>query len=92
VKGLDPQGFIELIFLKDLLPGTCGCSPYPTGRANVGLGLRSDVVKRRHVDLKALLIRLVGEHPQLKDRFAGARCWRAVCRAWACPWPASAGG
>ncbi|MBK9512792.1 MAG: geranylgeranyl reductase family protein [Flavobacteriales bacterium] len=72
VKGLDPQGFIELLFLKDLLPGYLWVFPLPDGRANVGLGLRSDVVKRRHVDLKALLIRLLAEHPQLKDRFAGA--------------------
>jgi geranylgeranyl reductase family protein len=72
VKDLDPQGFIELIFLKDLLPGYLWVFPLPGGRANVGLGLRSDVVKSRRVDLKVLLTRLLAEHPQLKDRFAGA--------------------
>ena len=72
VKDLDPQGFIELIFLKDLLPGYLWVFPLPGGRANVGLGLRSDVVKRRRVDLKALLLKLLAEHPQLKDRFSGA--------------------
>ena len=72
VKDLDPQGFIELIFLKDLLPGYLWVFPLPDGRANVGLGLRSDVVKRRQVDMKALLVRLLTEHPQLKDRFSGA--------------------
>ncbi|MBP7448534.1 MAG: NAD(P)/FAD-dependent oxidoreductase [Flavobacteriales bacterium] len=72
VKDLDPQGFIELIFLKDLLPGYLWVFPLPGGRANVGLGLRSDVVKRRRVDLKALLLKLLAEHPQLKERFAGA--------------------
>jgi geranylgeranyl reductase family protein len=72
VKGLDAQGFIELIFLKDLLPGYLWVFPLPNGRANVGLGLRSDVVKERRVDLKALLTQLVTTHPQLKDRFDGA--------------------
>ncbi len=42
------------------------------GRANVGLGLRSDVVKSRGVDLKALLGQLIVEQPQLRDRFAEA--------------------
>ncbi len=73
VKGLDPQGFIELLFLKDLLPGYLWVFPLPNGRANVGLGLRSDVVKARRVDLKGLLTRLVTTHPQLKARFADAK-------------------
>lgn len=73
VRELDPQGFIELIFLKELLPGYLWVFPLPYGRANVGLGLRSDVVRKRRVDLKALLVQLVTTHPQLKDRFVEAR-------------------
>src|SRR5690606_10374487 len=72
VKDLDQQGFIELIFLKDLLPGYLWIFPLPGGRANVGLGLRSDVVKKRRVDLKELMQRAIAEHPALKDRFADA--------------------
>jgi menaquinone-9 beta-reductase len=73
VKGLDPQGFIELIFLKDLLPGYLWVFPLPGGRANVGLGLRSDVLRQRKVDLKTLLHQLLKEHPALRDRFADAQ-------------------
>ncbi|HEX2615984.1 MAG TPA: NAD(P)/FAD-dependent oxidoreductase [Flavobacteriales bacterium] len=73
VSGLDPQGFIELIFLKELLPGYLWIFPLPDGRANVGLGLRSDVVRKRRVDLKALMQELIATHPQLRDRFANAR-------------------
>ena len=72
VKGLDADGFIELIFLKELLPGYLWVFPLPNGRANVGLGLRSDVVRKRKADLKALLLKLLAEHPALKDRFAAA--------------------
>jgi geranylgeranyl reductase family protein len=72
VKDLDPQGFIELIFLKELLPGYLWVFPLPGGRANVGLGLRSDVVRKRRVDLKAVLLKLLAEHPSLKERFADA--------------------
>ena len=72
VTGLDPQGFIELIFLKELQPGYLWIFPLPDGRANVGLGLRSDVVRKRKVDLKSLLKSLLAEHPELKARFAKA--------------------
>ncbi len=72
VTGLDRQGFIELIFLKELLPGYLWIFPLPDGRANVGLGLRSDVVRKRKTDLKALLKSLIAEHPDLKGRFAEA--------------------
>jgi geranylgeranyl reductase family protein len=78
VRELDPDGFIELIFLRDLLPGYLWVFPLPGGRANVGLGLRSDIAKRRKVDLKRELVRLLHEHPQLRDRFAGARMEGAV--------------
>jgi geranylgeranyl reductase family protein len=73
VTGLDMQGFIELIFLKDLLPGYLWIFPLPNGRANVGLGLRTDMVKKRRVDLKKLLNQLITEHPQLRERFANAK-------------------
>jgi geranylgeranyl reductase family protein len=73
VSELDPQGFIELIFLKELLPGYLWIFPLPNGRANVGLGLRSDVVRKRRTDLKATLKELIASHPQLKHRFANAQ-------------------
>jgi geranylgeranyl reductase family protein len=72
IEGLDPQGFIELHFLKELVPGYLWIFPLPDGRANVGLGLRSDHVRERRLDLKAELLRLVGSHPTLKDRFTHA--------------------
>lgn len=72
VTGLDAEGFIELIFLKDLLPGYLWIFPLPDGRSNVGLGLRSDVVSKRKIDLKATLTGLLTTHPQLRDRFRHA--------------------
>jgi menaquinone-9 beta-reductase len=72
VSGMDEQGFIELIFLRELLPGYLWIFPLPDGRANVGLGMRSDVVKKRRMDLKAELARLITAHPALKERFAHA--------------------
>lgn len=73
VTGLDPQGFIELIFLKDLLPAYLWIFPLPGGRANVGLGLRSDMVRKHRTDLKKLFAQAIAEHPQLQHRFAHAK-------------------
>ena len=78
VKDLDTNGFIELHFLKDLLPGYLWIFPLPGGRANVGLGLRSDMVRKRRMDLKATLMQLIGNHPTLKNRFAEARMEGAI--------------
>ncbi|MCB0787514.1 MAG: NAD(P)/FAD-dependent oxidoreductase [Flavobacteriales bacterium] len=78
VKGLDADGFIELHFLRSLLPGYLWVFPLPGGRANVGLGLRSDVVRERRIDLKAELVRLVQEPPTLRDRFAEAQLECAI--------------
>ncbi len=72
IQDLDTQGFIELHFLKELVPGYLWIFPLPDGRANVGLGLRSDHVRERRLDLKAELLRLVSTHPTLKDRFTRA--------------------
>lgn len=72
VRGLDPDGFIELIFLRELLPGYLWVFPLPGGRANVGLGLRSDMVSHRRLDLKAMLRSLLTEHPHLRERFKDA--------------------
>lgn len=73
VAGLDPQGFIELVFLKELLPGYLWIFPLPNGRANVGLGLRSDMVRKRKADLRKMLHELTADHPRLRKRFANAR-------------------
>lgn len=72
ITDLDPQGFIELHFLKELLPGYFWIFPLPGGRANIGLGIRSDQVAQRKLDLKALLKKIIADHPSLRERFRNA--------------------
>ena len=73
VQGLDEQHFIELHFIKDLLPGYFWIFPLPNGDANVGLGVRSDVISERRLDLKAMLQKIVHQHPQISQRFRNAQ-------------------
>ncbi|MFT4968751.1 MAG: geranylgeranyl reductase family protein [Chitinophagales bacterium] len=72
VKGLDSEGFIELHFLKELLPGYFWIFPLPNGEANVGLGIRTDVQKEKRLNLKELFMDVVQKHPILAERFKGA--------------------
>ena len=66
------DNFIELHFLKDLLPGYFWIFPLPNGYANVGLGMLSHDVSRYKVNLKKRLMELVENHPQIAPRFANA--------------------
>ena len=67
-----PEQFIELHFIKEVNPGYFWIFPLPNGYANVGLGLRSDYIKKRKVNLREAFLKIVKEHPILAQRFAGA--------------------
>lgn len=71
VTGLDYENFIELHFLKDLLPGYFWIFPLPGGMANVGLGMRTDKVSEKKVNLRSCFQEIL-KLPQFRDRFAGA--------------------
>jgi geranylgeranyl reductase family protein len=72
VQGLHPNGFIELHFLKDIIPGYLWIFPLPNGLANVGLGMRSDFISRRRFNLTKSLSELVTSYPPLRERFRQA--------------------
>jgi geranylgeranyl reductase family protein len=72
VQGFPEGSFIELHFLPELLPGYFWIFPMTGDRANVGLGVRSDVVSLQKMDLKKHLRTLVGEHPAIAPRFSQA--------------------
>lgn len=72
VKNLDTDGFIELHFLKDFLPGYFWIFPLPNGYANIGVGMRSDFVSRKKINLKTSLLEIIEKYPLLKERFSSA--------------------
>jgi len=72
VKGLDAENFIELHFLKDFLPGYFWIFPLANGYANVGVGMRSDKVSKKKINLKKEMLHIIEKYPQLKSRFEGA--------------------
>ncbi|MBO9635181.1 MAG: NAD(P)/FAD-dependent oxidoreductase, partial [Chitinophagaceae bacterium] len=72
VTGMHKDNFIELHFLKSLVPGYLWIFPLPNGEANVGLDMISSAVKKRKVNLKQLLLTAIKEDPALKERFRDA--------------------
>jgi menaquinone-9 beta-reductase len=72
VKGMHRHNFIELHFLKGVLPGYFWIFPLPNGEANVGLGMLSSAISKGKKDLRAMLDRTIAEDPVMKERFNGA--------------------
>ena len=72
VSDLGRSGYIELHFVREVLPGYFWIFALPNGAANVGLGMLSSTVKRRDIRLKPLLDRVIGSE-RFRDRFRGAR-------------------
>ena len=72
VTGFHENNFIELQFLDPLIPGYFWVFPLPNGHANVGVGMRSDYLKKKGLNLKEVLQQLIETHPALKDRFNNA--------------------
>jgi len=72
VSGLHPQNYLELHFMKELLPGYFWIFPLPNGAANVGMGMLSRDIKRKKANLRKELLNIVENHPVMKKRFANA--------------------
>ncbi|MBX2873492.1 MAG: geranylgeranyl reductase family protein [Saprospiraceae bacterium] len=72
VKDLSSEGFIELHFIKSIIPGYFWVFPLPKGGANVGLGMRSDIVAKKKVNLKESLAEIIENHPKIAPRFKEA--------------------
>ncbi len=72
VSGLSANNFIELHFVKSITPGYFWIFPLPNGEVNVGLGMRSDILSKRKVNLKKAFQQIIEEHPRFRERFKHA--------------------
>jgi menaquinone-9 beta-reductase len=73
VMGFHEKNYIELFFLKEIMPGYLWVFPMQGGKANVGIGVLSSYVSNKKLNLKEILTRFLESHPLLKDRFKNAR-------------------
>ncbi len=73
VENQDKENFIELHFIKSLSPGYLWIFPLPDGETNVGIGIRSDIVRKKKINLRLELSHLIKHDPVLKSRFKNAQ-------------------
>jgi len=69
---LHKDNFIELHFLPELLPGYLWIFPLPNGMANVGVGILSEVVRKKKINLREQMLYAIENNPQIAPRFANA--------------------
>lgn len=72
VSGLDAEGYIELHFLEEMLPGYFWIFPMANGMANVGAGIRTDLMRKNKTNLKKVFQEVIEKHPVLAARFKNA--------------------
>lgn len=72
ITGFHPKNYVELIFLKGLLPGYFWIFPLPNGLANVGVGLDQFRISKRKINLKKVMLEAIETIPYLQERFKNA--------------------
>ena len=73
VTGAHENNFIELHFIKELLPGYFWIFPMSDGTANVGIGMLSEVVAKKKINLRKKMEEIIHTHPSIKNRFLNAK-------------------
>jgi geranylgeranyl reductase family protein len=71
VTGFHENNYIELHFHEDIVPGYFWIFPMADGGANVGVGMLSSAIKKRGINLRETMEKLI-QHPRFAPRFADA--------------------
>lgn len=72
VQVVHEKNYIELYFLKEILPGYLWVFPLPGNKANVGIGMLSSVIINKKINLKNILKKSITKNPLLKERLKNA--------------------
>jgi geranylgeranyl reductase family protein len=73
ITGFHERNYVELHFLKGLLPGYFWIFPLPNGEANVGVGLDQYRISKKKINLKKLMLQAIESNPHLRGRFVNAK-------------------
>ncbi|MCU7693924.1 NAD(P)/FAD-dependent oxidoreductase [Haoranjiania flava] len=72
VQGMDENNFIELHFIKGLLPGYFWIFPMANNMSNVGLVMLSEDIRNNRINLRDKMQEIIDLHPTIKNRFVKA--------------------
>ena len=84
VSGLHDENFIELHFLPEVLPGYLWIFPLPNGMANVGVGILSETVREKKINLREQMLYAIKNNPAIAPRFANAKLVDKI-QGWGLP-------
>lgn len=84
VTDTHPEKYIELHFIKEILPGYFWIFPMNDGTANVGIGMRSDVVAKKKINLRKKMEEIISSHPLISPRFKNAKA-ESEMSGWGLP-------
>ena len=84
VTGMHQQNFIELHFIKELLPGYFWIFPLPNGMANVGAGMLTKTISKKKINLKEAMLKAISENPTINHRFKNAELVGKI-QGWGLP-------
>lgn len=83
VEGMHDQNFLELHFLKSVLPGYFWIFPLPNGAVNVGMGMLTEKVKGRKINLRETFLQILQSDESLAKRFKNAHIGEV--KGWGLP-------
>jgi len=84
VSGMQDDGLLEVHFLQEMLPGYFWIFPLPGGRANVGVGILSETVRKKKIKLREQMLHAIAHNPGLAPRFKDAKLIDKV-QGWGLP-------
>lgn len=84
VTGLHEENFIELHFLPEMLPGYLWIFPMPNGIVNVGVGILSERIREKKINLREQMLHALKTNPNIKHRFANAKLLDKI-QGWGLP-------
>src|SRR5688500_5269638 len=84
VTGLHENHFIELHFLREILPGYFWIFPLPNGITNVGIGITSERIRKKKINLREEMLNAINTNPNINHRFSNAKLLDKI-QGWGLP-------
>lgn len=84
VTDMHPQNFIELHYIKEVLPGYLWIFPMANNLVNVGIGCLSSKIRSKKLRIREMMLNALENNPDLKDRFSKAQLVDDI-KGWGLP-------
>jgi geranylgeranyl reductase family protein len=84
VTGMHERNFIELHYLPEILPGYFWIFPLPNGMANVGVGILSEKIRDKKINLREQMLNAIKTNPNIAHRFKNATLVNKI-QGWGLP-------